>query len=74
MRSHWLPVASLLLAAHPAVAAPPHWAQWRGPDGQGIASDPGVPLEWSATKNVLWKTAIPGRGYRRPWSGATASS
>ena len=35
-------------------AAPPHWAQWRGPDGLGIAKDPAVPLEWSATKNVVW--------------------
>ena len=67
MRARWLPgFAPLLLVAHASVAAPPHWAQWRGPDGQGIASDAGVPLEWSATKNVLWKTAIPGRGYSSP--------
>ncbi len=61
MRARWLPgFVGILLVAHAAVAAPPHWAQWRGPDGQGIARDPGVLLEWSATKNVLWKTAIPG--------------
>ena len=67
MRPRWLPgLAFFLLAAHAATAAPPHWAQWRGPDGQGLASDTGVPLEWSATKNVLWKTAIPGRGYSSP--------
>ena len=67
MRARRLPLFSLLLlTAHTAAAAPPHWAQWRGPDGQGIAGDPGVPLEWSPTKNVLWKTAIPGRGYSSP--------
>src|SRR3990172_110781 len=67
MRARRLPLSSLLLlTAHTAAAAPPHWAQWRGPDGQGIAGDPGVPLEWSPTKNVLWKTAIPGRGYSSP--------
>jgi len=67
VRARRLPLFSLLLlTAHTAAAAPPHWAQWRGPDGQGIAGDPGVPLEWSPTKNVLWKTAIPGRGYSSP--------
>jgi len=67
MRARWLPSClGLLLAAAPSVAAPPHWAQWRGPDGQGIASDPSVPLEWGPTKNVLWKAAIPGRGHSSP--------
>jgi outer membrane protein assembly factor BamB len=67
MRARWLPSCfGLLLAASPLLAAPPHWAQWRGPDGQGIASDPSVPLEWSPTKNVLWKAAIPGRGHSSP--------
>ncbi len=67
MRARWLPgLAFLLLVASAAAAAPPHWAQWRGPDGQGIASETGVPLEWSPTKNVLWKTAIPGRGHSSP--------
>jgi len=56
----------LLVAAPRLAAAPPHWAQWRGPDGLGIARDPGVPLEWSATKNVLWSAEIPGRGHSSP--------
>ena len=58
--------AGLVLAAAPLLAAPPHWAQWRGPDGLGIASDPNVPLEWSPTKNVLWSAEIPGRGHSSP--------
>jgi outer membrane protein assembly factor BamB len=43
-----------------------NWAQWRGPEGRGISSETGVPTEWSATKNVLWKTPIPGRGHSSP--------
>jgi outer membrane protein assembly factor BamB len=58
--------AGFALAAASALAAPPHWSQWRGPDGQGIAQDAGVPLEWSPTKNVLWKTEVPGRGHSSP--------
>jgi outer membrane protein assembly factor BamB len=42
------------------------WPAWRGAHGQGIADGAGIPLEWSATKNVLWKTALPGRGLSSP--------
>ena len=59
-------LADLAAAAPPLAAAPPHWAQWRGPDGLGIAKDPAVPLEWSATKNVVWSAEIPGRGHSSP--------
>jgi outer membrane protein assembly factor BamB len=65
----WRPFLSFALvvaAPLPTSAAPPHWSQWRGPDGQGIAREARVPLEWGATKNVAWKTAIPGRGFSSP--------
>lgn len=42
------------------------WPQWRGPGGLGVIENAGVPLEWSETKNVLWKTAIEGRGHSSP--------
>ena len=56
-------VFGLLLTV--AVAAQ-DWPQFRGPDGQGHSSDRGVPLEWSPTRNVAWKTAVPGRGWSSP--------
>lgn len=43
------------------------WPRFRGPTGDGIAAkeaDP--PVEWDETKNVAWKTAIPGRGRSSP--------
>jgi outer membrane protein assembly factor BamB len=43
-----------------------NWAQWRGPKSQGISEDKNLPSEWSATKNVQWKTAIEGRGHSSP--------
>ncbi|WP_253158179.1 outer membrane protein assembly factor BamB family protein [Stieleria tagensis] len=40
------------------------WPCWRGPDHNGIASsDQDPPTEWSETENVVWRTAIPGRGH-----------
>src|SRR5262245_30935213 len=58
-------LAAAPLAAEPATTSP-NWAQWRGPDGLGIAKDAAVPLEWSATKNVVWSAEIPGRGHSSP--------
>jgi outer membrane protein assembly factor BamB len=42
------------------------WPQWRGPLGTGVAPNARPPLEWSETKNVRWKTALPGRGHSTP--------
>ncbi len=43
-----------------------NWTRFRGPNGQGISSETGLPVEWSATKNVVWKTKIPGVGWSSP--------
>jgi hypothetical protein len=43
-----------------------NWSQWRGPSGQGISTETGVPTEWSGTKNIKWKTPVPGRGHSSP--------
>ena len=45
---------------------PTNWAQWRGPDSQGISTETGLPTEWSPTKNIKWKTPLPGRGHSSP--------
>jgi outer membrane protein assembly factor BamB len=58
-------IALLLTLSLPALAL--DWPQWRGPYHNNHA-DPSVkPLtEWSQSKNVLWKTPIPGRGHSTP--------
>jgi len=47
-------------------AAADEWPQFRGPDGQGHASQRGLPLSWSETENIAWKTEIPGLGWSSP--------
>jgi outer membrane protein assembly factor BamB len=42
-----------------------HWPQWRGPFFNGMALGD-APTTWSDTKNIKWKTTIPGRGYSTP--------
>lgn len=42
------------------------WPQFRGPQSHGVSPETGLPLEWSATTNVRWKTALPGPGHSSP--------
>ena len=42
------------------------WPEFRGPTGQGHSPAKDVPIRWSATENVAWKTAITGGGWSSP--------
>ena len=42
------------------------WAEFRGPTGQGHAADSKLPIEWSSSKNVAWKTGVAGLGWSSP--------
>ncbi len=58
-------VVVLMLSFSSAVLAG-NWGHWRGPTGNGTAPDAAPPTEWSSTKNVKWKVALPGRGSSSP--------
>lgn len=55
---------SLLLAPPKADAG--DWAQFRGPQGNGISSEKNLPTRWSNEENVKWKTPLPGPGNSSP--------
>jgi outer membrane protein assembly factor BamB len=63
-RRHLLAV--LLLTSTASVARADDWPQFRGPTGQGHSAESGVPIEWSETKGVVWKTPVPGAGWSSP--------
>ena len=42
------------------------WPQFRGPSGNATASDSDPPTTWSDSENIVWKTALPGRGASSP--------
>ncbi len=54
------------------LAARADWPEFRGPWGDGHASPPGetktlgLPLQWSETNHIKWKTEIPDRGWSTP--------
>jgi len=43
-----------------------NWPGWRGPRLDGTSLEHQVPIHWSATSNVVWKTALPGLGHASP--------
>lgn len=54
---------SIYLASATSKADLKSWPQWRGPDASGHAFEGKFPIEWSADKNLIWKTSLPGRGH-----------
>ncbi|MDG2221996.1 MAG: PQQ-binding-like beta-propeller repeat protein [Rubripirellula sp.] len=56
-------VCSTMIASN-VIAA--DWTQFRGPGGQGVTSETGLPLTWSDTENISWKTKLPGYGASSP--------
>lgn len=59
--------AAALFVAAPtrSQSDPSHWPEWRGPFFNGMART-GAPTEFSDTKNIKWRLAIPGRGFSTP--------
>lgn len=55
----------MMIAASSAHAADDSWPQFRGPDGQGHTTAD-LPITFSDTENVVWKTPIDGRGWSSP--------
>ncbi len=54
----WLALSAVLWAED--------WPQFRGPTGQGLSSEKGLPEAWSEKQNIRWRTAIPGKGWSSP--------
>jgi len=59
------PLLALACTASFALAAD-NWPQFRGPAGDGHSTAKGLPLKWSETENVKWKTPIHDKGWSQP--------
>lgn len=57
-------LCAVVVLQHAALAQ--DWPQFRGPDGLGISQGKNLPVTWSDTKNLAWKTALPGYGASSP--------
>lgn len=55
---------ALLLTTHSLHAE--NWPAWRGTDGRAVSSDRNLPVKWSGSENILWKTPLPEAGNSTP--------
>jgi outer membrane protein assembly factor BamB len=66
LRSHAAVAVLIGLIMCPVTALGQDWPQFRGPGGQGHSSETGLVNVFSETKNVVWKTPVPGLGWSSP--------
>jgi outer membrane protein assembly factor BamB len=72
IRSIFLVTALVTISFGFARTSRADWPEFRGPWGDGHASAPGenklvgLPLRWSETNNVKWKTEVPYKGWATP--------
>ncbi|MFA5190181.1 MAG: quinonprotein alcohol dehydrogenase, partial [Verrucomicrobiia bacterium] len=66
MMKHTTLALTLGVAFTTLVFAEDNWPQFRGPDGMGHSNATGLPVTWSETQNIKWKTAIHGKGWSSP--------
>ncbi len=62
--SHIVHLGIVIFLAQTVLAE--NWPQFRGPGGLGISKEQDLPVIWSETNNVAWKTAMPGYGSSSP--------
>lgn len=59
-------LALIGLALFQSVALAENWPAWRGPRLDGASAEKNIPLHWSASSNIVWKSAVPGLGHASP--------
>lgn len=60
-------LSAVSMSGRAAAEVLPSWSQWRGPAGQGHApAAKDLPLAWSESENVTWKTPVEGKGWSSP--------
>ncbi len=59
-------LSGLFLLFQSSVLSADDWPAWRGPLGNGVSAETDAPMKWSASENIAWKTAIPGKGRSSP--------
>jgi len=62
-KNNWL---LLFLLGWPGPVGAENWPCWRGPRLDGTSLEKKVPIHWTATSNIVWKTPLPGAGHASP--------
>ena len=62
----WIALSTLVLIALSGPTAAADWPSWRGPMGNGVSPESGLPSSWSAREGVAWSAPLAGAGVSSP--------
>ena len=62
----FLKTLTVMLIAGAGALHAQNWPHWRGPAASGVSSETGLPIKWSATEGIAWKSPIRGLGVSSP--------
>jgi outer membrane protein assembly factor BamB len=60
------PLLALIACAFAPAIAAANWPAWRGLRGDGRSDETALPVRWSSTENIAWRTPLPGKGHSSP--------
>lgn len=63
---HLYRAMALLSLLSTAALAGTNWTQFRGPNGDGLSSEKGLPVTWSEQEHIVWKTPVTGKAWSSP--------
>lgn len=66
MMRNWFGLSAMMCLVTGLMARGDNWPEFRGPTGQGLVKNGSLPVEWTSTRNVVWKKPIPGKGWSSP--------
>ena len=58
-------VLAAITSVFASMAMAENWPRFRGPNGQGISSEKGIPAKWSKD-DIAWKVKLDGKGHSSP--------
>jgi len=67
-----LRLSAILVIGLASMARAENWPTWRGPSGDGVSTETGLPVHWSDAENIAWKARFRGLGISSPivWGDA----
>ncbi|MCF7973645.1 MAG: PQQ-like beta-propeller repeat protein [Phycisphaerae bacterium] len=58
-------IAGMVLSVSASGASAGNWPRFRGPNGQGVSAEPGIPVTWTP-QDMAWTLELPGSGHSSP--------
>jgi len=69
MRHTFIPIITftiLTIGTNPILQSETNWPGYRGPRENSRADEAKLPIKWSETENVVWKTPVAGKAWSSP--------